>query len=164
MDYVVPKKKSLSQDKHGKKSSYKKLLATIGLSITVRICQNTEMYLRQAEEGVTLFFLNKHISTKGNSCLILFRAVHSKRHPICLKKASVQIVWVEETARRHWVLLGPPIIQSNWRQKDQGNLLDRSQSSKRTCPQQNMREFWKSSTRSTRAAVSCCCLQQGITG
>lgn len=132
------KRKSLSQDKHGKKSSYKKLLAPIGLSITLRICQNTEIYLRQAGKGVTLLFFDKQISSKGNSCLILFRAVHPKRYPICLKKASVQTAWVEETARRHWVLPGPPLRRSDWRQKDQGNLLGRSKGSKRTCPQQNV--------------------------
>lgn len=37
----------------------------------------------------------------------MFRAVHSERYPICLKKSSVQTVWVEEAARQHWVLPGP---------------------------------------------------------
>lgn len=167
---VFPKNKQHSK----KRSSYKKLLATMALSITLRICQNRQIQLRQANIWGAVcvcvllgdFFSskNKHIATDGISCLILFIAVHSRRYPICLKKSQCPNSVGGKASLM--VLCAPqsPITQSNWRQEDQGNLLCRSQSYKRTCPQQNMQEIWKSYTRSTRAAVSCCGLQQGITG
>lgn len=124
----------------------------MGLSITLRICQNRQTRLRQANVlwgfcaflFCFVFLKNEHIASEGISCLILFIAVRSRRcqKRVCLNGVGGRASWPPLRAP------GSPITQSNWRQEDQGNLLCRSQSYKRTCPQQNMQEMWKSSTRS----------------
>lgn len=166
---VFPKNKQHSK----KRSSYKKLLATMALSITWRICQNRQIQLRQANiwggmcvcafGGFFFFKKQAHCNRRHQLPNLVHSCAFKKVSHLPQKSQCPNTVGGKASPM---ALCAPqsPITQSNWRQEDQGNLLCRSQSYKRTCPQQNMQEIWKPYTRSTRAAVSCCGLQQGITG
>lgn len=140
----------------------------MALSITLSICQNRQIQMKQANISGECAFLfcflkNEHIATEVISCLILFIAVHSRRSPICVKRDSVQTAWAEEPARHavcsrvsHYAEKleagrpGEPVMQEPELQKDLSTAKHAGK--------------WKAPMRSTRATVTCCCVQWGAVG